>query len=437
MKYPGLILALAALSLSAHADVCSVARQGRMSLTLLESVERNAYDEFTCGERSSAPATGAAAAACQDLHSYSCGLQVVRDPLSAAYSEEARLTDFSSRFRGEILLELGPKLQELERGAPDFGARVATFIAQGASRADIEVCLYEQLLGDSNILSSTLSSGCREMGQRAGWMELRNSGETYSLERWMQEKLSAVIVSSSKHQTLQQVIFPQAKALMIRLMDSQAAANPAMSASYAIMKKALEKMYLVEPTPSGVGDAPNMMTSGQGEIICNHAAVVKGNFADIAHGILHEMAHDIDPCGGVVSIGPFAQVEFPLKELLSCLQAETGLPMGKESSTERFICENAGESFADFIATTLLPHLLPMIYGDTLKSPDDYAQVYAGVGRSFNEFCSPVTDGSHPTWNARINVLVASNPVMRSQMGCSQLSTPGSSCFRFLTPPCP
>jgi hypothetical protein len=438
MKFPGLILTVALLSLHAQADVCSVARQGRMSLTLLENLGRNVYDEFTCGERSSAPATGAAASACNDLHSYSCGQEVVRDPLSAAYPEEARLSDFAARFRGDVLPELGAKLQELETQAPRFAGSVATFIAQGAQRADVEACLFEEFIKESPILPHTASPACLEIRQRAGWEELRFSTVGYALERWLRERLSAMIVASRKHQTLKQVIFPQAKALMLRLMDSQSAANPAMSASYLVMKRALERMYLVEPRSSVVNDPAQMNTLiMSGGINCNHTAVVKGNFADIAHGIIHEMAHHIDPCGGAVPIKAGGKPEFPLRELLSCLQTETGLDMGTESSTEGFTCENAAESFADLIATALLPHLLPVIYGDALKTPDDYAQVYAGIGRSFEGFCTPMTDGRHPTWNARINMLVASNPVMRSQMGCSQLSTPGSSCFRFLTPPCP
>lgn len=437
MKVLSVLFFLVVLPWRANADVCTVARQGKMSLTILESVARSSYQQFSCGERSTETATGASRAACEDLHAYSCAQQVIRDPLSAAYPEEARLTEFSASFRSEVLLALSPKLQELERTDAGFGARVTALTAQGVSRTDLEACLYEKLIGKSNILSISVSPGCEEMQRRSGWTELVNSTEANSLRTWMQEKLSAMIVNSTKHQTLKQIIFPQAKALLIRLMDSQAAANPAMSASYEVMKRALGEMVLVEPKPSGVGSSANMMTSRVGEIVCNHAAVVKGNFADIAHGILHEMAHNIDPCDGAVSIGGGQAQQFPLRDLLSCLQAETGFAMGSESSTEGFSCENAGESFADFIATALLPHLLPMIYGNTLKTPDDYAQAYAGIGRSFQEFCSPVTDGIHPAWNLRINMLVASNPVMRSQMGCSQLSTPGSSCFNLLAPPCP
>ncbi len=207
----------------------------------------------------------------------------------------------------------------------------------------------------------------------------------------------------------------------------------------------------------------------------------------LAFIIAHELSHSLDPCGA--SMGPSdysiryqhkpiqdqedeagqlsraeAESQYIWPKLVSCLRSgssvhalvrtdtsssskavgskvKTTTTKGPADFSEKGFCSNddqIGESFADWMASEILPTYMDLTYADSSDpakhlTPEQFRVGYSNVWRGFcvnrlHDLFEQDEFDVHPSEEDRTNKIILMQPHIRTQMGCPEKLTGRTYC---------
>jgi hypothetical protein len=154
--------------------------------------------------------------------------------------------------------------------------------------------------------------------------------------------------------------------------------------------------------------------------ICEAALVKVDSRIALASLILHELGHPFDPChiadrkNGLMTyiLNRPRDAQYPLRDLVNCLrQPESGGAKFNENCGK----DQIGEAMSDWFRAEILPRLIAEDYKSmTLK--DRRAAYLNAAWRT----CVTTRLPEYPSGEIRINALLAVQPEVRDQIGCSR-----------------
>ena len=430
--------------------------------------------------------TLSAADVCSDLAKLSCAPGEFNDGTGRVKSEEAMQTELSnfaegtkeqiknkfsamiadsnnSYFRDIALSALGLK------GNPICESTAADSVAQCNKNLVEGLSLWAQRISLGKLLPTP---SLNRDGNFRDLSVLLKDAHFNQVVRDVKEDAVKKLVPADTAEKIKTSIFPKVKAQVIariKELPIEAGAKKFMISKVASVTFSGTKCE--RPAGSninfGMGDSvadmlvPNAFYSPNSNslLYCGGSIFQSDSEFEIVDTLAHELAHSIDPCN--IADGPAdvgfkfksedllkQEVEYPLSNILQCLRTKESIsaknyrledkkPATADASdtandTAPNFCDDdqVGESFCDWIAAETLPRYMEKNHKLTRE------QYRLGYMNAFKPICiirtekmreereKPGERSDHPMIEDRINRILAVNPKVREQMGCSASTSP-------------